>query len=108
MTDLRTRTLRILFAGALGLGLVGGVATSAHALTPPAPQHQTEIANPEPDDPRPPVGPDDLTAADPDCHPLLASCDLAPNPGDGGDGGGVDGGGAAVDDSVVATPTFTG
>jgi hypothetical protein len=106
MTDLRTRTLRILLAGALGLGLVGGVATSAHALTPPAPQQQVdEIGVPEPDDPRPPVGPGDLTNGEDECHPLLASCDLAPNPGDGG---GVDDGGAEVDDSVVATPTFTG
>ncbi len=46
MTDLRTRTLRILFAGALGLGLVGGVATSAHALTPPAPQQQLRDRRP--------------------------------------------------------------
>jgi hypothetical protein len=108
MTDIRTRTLRILLAGAMSLGVLG-TATAAHALTPPH-QPDVEIAQPGPDDPTPPRGPDDLTAGEVDCNPVLASCDLAPNPTDPGDDGGSDGGGqdAEVDDAVVAHPTFTG
>jgi hypothetical protein len=115
MTDFRTRTLRILVAGALSLGVLG-TASAAHALTPPAPQQIDEIANPiDPGHPTPtpPQGPGDLTNGEPDdddCHPLMASCDITSNPGDPDDGGsgGTDGGDAEVDDAVVARPTFTG
>ena len=126
MTDFRTRTLRILVAGALSLGVMG-TASAAHALTPPAPQQIDEIANPiDPGHPTPtpPQGPGDLTNGEPDddCHPLMASCDITSNPGDPDDGGsggsggsggnggsgGTDGGDPEVDDAVVARPTFTG
>lgn len=109
MTDIRTRTLRILLAGALGLGIVGGAANAAHALTPPAPQQIDAIANPtDPGDPPRPQGPGDFTNGEnhDDCPPMLGSCDLAPNPGAGD--GGTDGGSPEVDGSVLATPTFTG
>ncbi len=113
MTDLRTRTLRLLVAGALSLGVVATASTTAHALTPPAPQQGIDvIANPEgPDDPTPPQGPGDFTnGEDDECPPLLASCDITSNPGDPGDDDGGDGGqpDAEVDDAVVANPTFTG
>jgi len=113
MTDLRTRTLRILLAGALGLGLVGGAANAASALTPPAPQQQGPgaIANPTgPTDPTPPQGPGDLTNGEDedDCHPLAFNCDITSNPGGGSDDDSDVDGDPEVDDSVVATPTFTG
>jgi hypothetical protein len=104
MTDFRTRTLRLLVAGALSFGVVG-TASAAHALTPPAPQQIDEIANPtDPGDPTPPQGPGDLTNGEDEdeCHPLMASCDITSNPGDPGDDD------AEVDDAVVANPTFTG
>ncbi len=108
MTDIRTRTLRILLAGAMSLGVLG-TATAAHALTPPAPhQGGVEIAQPGPDDPTPPAGPDDLTSPEPECNPILASCDLAPNPTVPDDGGSDGSDGSDVDDAVVAHPTFTG
>lgn len=110
MTDLRTRSLRFLVAGALGLGLVGGAANAAHAFTPPADGGIDElVVVTEPTDPKRPEGPGDLTTPDEpddDCHPLLATCDLTSNPGD--DDGDGDDGGVEVDDSVVADPNFTG
>jgi|GEM_PF-1500270 len=146
MTTFRSRTIRILAATALTVGLAG-TGTAAFASTPahnPAPGNIAlpqpgpvdphgpgDIAIPDPG-PTPPQGPGDLTNGEPEpeCPPQLASCDLAPNPGnpgdgtpddgsngtpdDGSDGGsnggqaGTPGSGAEVDAPVAAHPTFTG
>ncbi|MCU0310823.1 MAG: hypothetical protein MUE36_07770 [Acidimicrobiales bacterium] len=111
MNTFRTRTARIALAAVLTLG-IAGTGTAAHAAVPAFPQGPTDLVpgGNGPDDPRP-EGPGDLTGTpdEPDCPPLLASCDITSDPGDAGDGGnGGNGGEAQVDPAVVATPTFTG
>ncbi|MCD9625705.1 hypothetical protein [Rhabdothermincola salaria] len=116
MTSIRTRTLRIVAATALTVGLAGS-STAVYALTPAPDPGPTDLApgGNGPDDPGF-GGPDDLTTptTEPECHPFLATCDLAPNPEDPGDPGDpeVDDGGPEVDDGaavpVVVRPTFTG
>jgi len=111
MTSFRTRTARLAVAAVLTLG-IAGTSTAAFATSPAFPHGPIDLApgGGGPDDPRP-EGPGDFTDAppEPDCNPILASCDLAPNPG-GGDGGGDEGTdpGPSVDGAVVANPTFTG
>jgi hypothetical protein len=116
MYALRARTARLVLAAALTAG-IAGTAPVASALTPPHPGGApTAIANPDPDDTVPdpgPGGPDDLTTPeeDPDCHPLVASCDLVDRPDDPGEPGDEDqpeDPDGDVDDTVVARPTFTG
>ncbi len=77
MTDLRTRTLRLLLAGALFVG-VAGTATQAHALT----QIPAELAPKlEPVDPKPPVDePADEPADDATCDPEVELCAIPVDP----------------------------